>query len=177
MAEEPGRGIVAVRESLANVPDRAALAATGLGRCSRGARGSGRCGTSAAGGAARAGGAGFSSHPPFPVRGDVCVAGPGTTGRCGNCWRRTSRSAWVLVRRDGSLLAVFSGRGKLLDSKTDSRREGQDHAGGTSQLRYTRRAGRADQASVRQGVRGNAGTPYAAGGQLDHLVRVASGLR
>ena len=85
----------------------------------------------------RAGGRGLLIAPPFPVR-DTYVAMDWDDAPLRWILDADVTVGVVLVRLGRFSVAIFRG-GELLDSKTDSRYvKGKHHAGGTSQLRYTR---------------------------------------
>ena len=85
----------------------------------------------------RAGHRGLLVAPPFPVR-DTFVSLDWDDGPLRELLDADFNVGVVLVRLGRFSVAVFRG-GELVDSKTDSRYvKGKHHAGGTSQLRYTR---------------------------------------
>ena len=85
----------------------------------------------------RAGGRGLLVAPPFPVN-ETYVAMDWDDAPLRLVLDADVTVGVVLVRLGRFSVAVFRG-GELLDSKTDSRYvKGKHHAGGTSQLRYTR---------------------------------------
>ncbi len=85
----------------------------------------------------RAGGRGLLIAPPFPVT-ETFLAMDWDDEPLRAIMEADFDVGVVLVRLGRFSVAVFRG-GKLLDSKTDSRYvKGKHHAGGTSQLRYTR---------------------------------------
>ena len=85
----------------------------------------------------RAGPRGLLVVPPFPVR-DTFVSLDWDDGPLRELLGADFNVGVVLVRLGRFSVAVFRG-GELVDSKTDSRYvKGKHHAGGTSQLRYTR---------------------------------------
>ena len=84
-----------------------------------------------------AGGRGLLIAPPFPVT-ETFVVLDWDDQPLRNIVEADVTVGVVLVRLGRFSVAVFRG-GELLDSKTDSRYvKGKHHAGGTSQLRYTR---------------------------------------
>ena len=85
----------------------------------------------------RVGGRGLLIAPPFPV-GETFLATDWDDGPLRLLLDAEFTVGVVLVRLGRFSVAVFRG-GELLESKTDSRYvKGKHHAGGTSQLRYTR---------------------------------------
>ena len=85
----------------------------------------------------RAGGRGMLIAPPFPVT-ETFLSTDWDDEPLRNVLQADFDVGVVLVRLGRFSVAVFRG-GELLDSKTDSRYvKGKHHAGGTSQLRYTR---------------------------------------
>ncbi len=119
-----------------DTPDPAALAATGwdwpLAEFGDAALGDG-CGLAGV----RCGGQGLLVAPPFPVRETYL-----STDWDDEPLRRILEGEYtvgvVLVRLGRFSVAVFRA-GELVEAKTDSRYvKGKHHAGGTSQLRYTR---------------------------------------
>ena len=117
-------------------PDPAAMAATGwatpLAELGEGVLRDG-CGLVGL----RAGERGLLIAPPFPVT-ETFVALDWDDVPLRRILDSGVTVGVVLVRLGRFSVAVFRG-GKLLDSKTDSRYvKGKHHAGGTSQLRYTR---------------------------------------
>ena len=85
----------------------------------------------------RAGDRGLLIAPPFPVK-ETFLALDWEDEPLRNILKADFDVGVVLVRLGRFSVAVFRG-GELLDSKTDSRYvKGKHHAGGTSQLRYTR---------------------------------------
>ena len=85
----------------------------------------------------RAGDRGLLIAPPFPVN-ETFLALDWDDEPLRNILGADFDVGVVLVRLGRFSVAVFRG-GELLDSKTDSRYvKGKHHAGGTSQLRYTR---------------------------------------
>ena len=143
-------------------PDKAAMAATGwapaLAELGPAALRDG-CGLVGL----RAGGRGLLIAPPFPVD-ETCLVFGWEEGPLRRILDAEYTVGVVLVRLGRFSVAVFRG-GELVESKTDSRYvKGKHHAGGTSQLRYTRIRDGADQAALRQGVRGSPGPPGATGG-------------
>ena len=85
----------------------------------------------------RAGGQGLLIAPPFPVA-ETFLATEWDDGPLRRILDADFTVGVALVRLGRFSVAVFR-RGELLDSKTDSRYvKGRHHAGGTSQLRYTR---------------------------------------
>ena len=85
----------------------------------------------------RAGGRGLLVAPPFPVI-ETFVSLDWDDGPLRELLKADFTVGVVLVRLGRFSVAVFRG-GEMLDAKTDSRYvKGKHHAGGTSQLRYTR---------------------------------------
>ena len=85
----------------------------------------------------RAGGQGLLIAPPFPVQ-ETFVSLDWDDGPLRAILDGDYTVGVVLVRLGRFSVAVFRG-GELVESKTDSRYvKGKHHAGGTSQLRYTR---------------------------------------
>ena len=85
----------------------------------------------------RAGGRGMLIAPPFPVT-ETFLSTDWDDEPLRNILQADFDVGVALVRLGRFSVAVFRG-GELLDSKTDSRYvKGKHHAGGTSQLRYTR---------------------------------------
>lgn len=85
----------------------------------------------------RAGDRGLLIAPPFPVN-ETFLALDWDEAALRDILKADFDVGVVLVRLGRFSVAVFRG-GELLDSKTDSRYvKGKHHAGGTSQLRYTR---------------------------------------
>ena len=85
----------------------------------------------------RSGGRGLLLAPPFPVP-ETFVSLDWDDGPLRALLDGDITVGVVLVRLGRFSVAVFRG-GELVDSKTDSRYvKGRHHAGGTSQLRYTR---------------------------------------
>ena len=85
----------------------------------------------------RAGRRGLLIAPPFPVT-ETFLSTDWDDEPLRNILKADFDVGVVLVRLGRFSVAVFRG-GELLDSKTDSRYvKGRHHAGGTSQLRYTR---------------------------------------
>ena len=85
----------------------------------------------------RAGDRGLLIAPPFPVA-ETYLSTDWDDEPLRDILRADFDVGVVLVRLGRFSVAVFRG-GELLDSKTDSRYvKGKHHAGGTSQLRYTR---------------------------------------
>ncbi len=85
----------------------------------------------------RAGARGLLIAPPFPVA-ETFLAMDWDDGPLRGILDADVTVGVALVRLGRFSVAVFRG-GELLDSKTDSRYvKGKHHAGGTSQLRYTR---------------------------------------
>ena len=119
-----------------DTPDRAAMAATGwnapLTEFGEAVLGGG-CGLVGL----RAGGRGLLVAPPFPVE-ETFLALDWDEGPLRRIVDAEHTVGVVLVRLGRFSVAVFRG-GELLEAKTDSRYvKGKHHAGGTSQLRYTR---------------------------------------
>ena len=117
-------------------PDKAAMAATGwapaLAELGPAALRDG-CGLVGL----RAGGRGLLIAPPFPVD-ETCLVFGWEEGPLRRILDAEYTVGVVLVRLGRFSVAVFRG-GELVESKTDSRYvKGKHHAGGTSQLRYTR---------------------------------------
>lgn len=119
-----------------DAPDPVALAATGWAGpvASPGEKAlQGGCGLVGL----RAGDRGLLVAPPFPVP-ETLLALEWDDGPLRRLLDADFTVGVVLVRLGRFSVAVFRG-GELLDSKTDSRYvKGKHHAGGTSQLRYTR---------------------------------------
>ena len=117
----------------------------------------------------RAGGRGLLIAPPFPVP-ETFLATDWDDGPLRGLLDGDFTVGVVLVRLGRFSVAVFRG-GELVGSKTDSRYvKGRHHAGGTSQLRYTRvRDGQIRRLydKVCEEVRAHLLPPAAA---LDHLV-------
>ena len=85
----------------------------------------------------RAGGRGLLIAPPFPVA-ETFVATDWDDGPLRRILDADYTVGVALVRLGRFSVAVFRG-GELVEAKTDSRYvKGKHHAGGTSQLRYTR---------------------------------------
>ena len=136
MAEEAGGGASSLYVKPGDVPDRAALAATrwadAVGEHGEAALRDG-CGLVGL----RAGERGLLIAPPFPVA-ETFVSLDWDDGPLRVLLAADFTVGVVLVRLGRFSVAVFRG-GELVDSKTDSRYvKGKHHAGGTSQLRYTR---------------------------------------
>ena len=140
LAADAGAGASSLYVAPGDRPDPAAMAATGwadaVGECGETAMRDG-CGLAGL----RAGGRGVLVAPPFPVR-ETYVSLDWDDGQLRELLDADFTVGVVLVRLGRFSVAVFRG-GELVDSKTDSRYvKGKHHAGGTSQLRYTRvRAG------------------------------------
>ncbi len=117
----------------------------------------------------RAGGRGLLVAPPFPVA-ETFVSLDWDDGPLRGLLDADFTVGVVLVRLGRFSVAVFRS-GELVDSKTDSRYvKGKHHAGGTSQLRYTRvREGQIKRLydKVCEETRAHLMTPAA---KLDHLV-------
>ena len=151
-----------------DIPDRQALEATGWGPSVAELGGTvQRDGCGLVG--LRAGGRGLLIAPPFPVP-ETFLATDWDDGPLRGLLDGDFTVGVVLVRLGRFSVAVFRG-GELVGSKTDSRYvKGRHHAGGTSQLRYTRvRDGQIRRLydKVCEEVRAHLLPPAAA---LDHLV-------
>ena len=136
LAADAGAGAASLYLAPGDRPDPAAMAATGwaapiaeLGEAVL------RDGCGLVG--LRAGGGGLLVAPPFPVA-ETYLSTDWDDGPLRDILEADFEVGVVLVRLGRFSVAVFRG-GELLDSKTDSRYvKGKHHAGGTSQLRYTR---------------------------------------
>ncbi len=131
-----GEGASSLYLAPGHSPDPAAMAATGwatpLAEFGEGALRDG-CGLVGL----RAGERGLLIAPPFPVT-ETYLSTDWDDQPLRNILDADVTVGVVLVRLGRFSVAVFRG-GELLDSKTDSRYvKGRHHAGGTSQLRYTR---------------------------------------
>ena len=117
----------------------------------------------------RAGGRGLLIAPPFPVA-ETFLTMDWDDGAMRRLLDPEFTVGVVLVRLGRFSVAVFRG-GELVEAKTDSRYvKGKHHAGGTSQLRYTRiREGQIKRLynKVCEEVRGRLAPPKA---KLDYLV-------
>ena len=136
LAADTGAGASSLYLAPGDSPDPAALSATGwaasIGELGEGALRDG-CGLVGL----RAGGRGLLVAPPFPVT-ETYLSTDWDDEPLRNILEADFDVGVVLVRLGRFSVAVFRG-GELLDSKTDSRYvKGRHHAGGTSQLRYTR---------------------------------------
>ncbi len=136
LAAHGGAGVSSLYVASGDSPDRAAMAATGwaapLSEFGDGALRDG-CGLVGL----RAGDRGLLIAPPFPVA-ETYLSTDWDDEPLRDILRADFDVGVVLVRLGRFSVAVFRG-GELLDSKTDSRYvKGKHHAGGTSQLRYTR---------------------------------------
>ena len=136
LAADAGVGASSLYLAPGDRPDPAALAATGwaahIAECGEGALRDG-CGLVGL----RVGGRGLLIAPPFPVT-ETFLSTDWDDEPLRNILVADFDVGVVLVRLGRFSVAVFRG-GELLDSKTDSRYvKGKHHAGGTSQLRYTR---------------------------------------
>ena len=149
-------------------PDVAALSATGwAGQVSELGEAVLRDGCGLVG--LRAGGRGLLVAPPFPVA-DTYLSTDWDDEPLRRILDGDYTVGVVLVRLGRISVAVFRG-GELLEAKTDSRYvKGKHHAGGTSQLRYTRvREGQIRRLynKVCEEVRGRLAPPSA---KLDYVV-------
>ena len=136
LAADAGDGSSSLYLAPGDGPDPAAMAATGweapLSRFGESALRDG-CGLVGL----RAGERGLLIAPPFPVV-ETYLSTDWDEAPLQDILKADFDVGVVLVRLGRFSVAVFRG-GELLDSKTDSRYvKGKHHAGGTSQLRYTR---------------------------------------
>ena len=136
MATEAGEGASSLYLALGEEPDMAALAATGwTDAVTEHGEAVMRDGCGLVG--LRSGGRGLLVAPPFPLR-ETFISLDWDDGPLRVLLDSDLTVGVVLVRLGRFSVAVFRG-GELVDSKTDSRYvKGKHHAGGTSQLRYTR---------------------------------------
>ena len=168
LAEDAGAATSSLYLAPGDSPDPAAMAATWwatpLAEFGEGALRDG-CGLVGL----RAGERGLLIAPPFPVE-ETFLALDWDDAPLQRILDAEATVGVVLVRLGRFSVAVFRG-GELLDSKTDSRYvKGKHHAGGTSQLRYTRvRDGQIKRLydKVCQETRAHLMSPAA---QLDYLV-------
>ena len=136
LAADAGAGASSLYLAPGDSPDPAAMAATGwaapIAEFGEGALRDG-CGLVGL----RVGMRGLLIAPPFPVK-ETFLALDWDDALLRNVLDADVTVGVVLVRLGRFSVAVFRS-GELLDSKTDSRYvKGKHHAGGTSQLRYTR---------------------------------------
>ncbi len=136
LAAEAGEGASSLYLAPGDRPDAGALAATGWADAvSEYGEAALRDGCGLVG--LRAGGRGLLVAPPFPVA-ETFVSLDSDDGPLRGLLDADFTVGVVLVRLGRFSVAVFRS-GELVDSKTDSRYvKGKHHAGGTSQLRYTR---------------------------------------
>ena len=136
LAADAGDGASSLYLAPGDSPDPSAMAATGwampIAELGEGALRHG-CGLVGM----RAGDRGLLIAPPFPVV-ETYLSTDWDEAPLRDILKADFDVGVVLVRLGRFSVAVFRG-GELLDSKTDSRYvKGKHHAGGTSQLRYTR---------------------------------------